>query len=469
LTADSLKIIVQKFGGTSVDSAEHRLEAARRVSETKARGLLPVVVVSAIGRAGEPYATDTLLEELRKVDPLVAPSPREQDLILACGEIISTVIMAQAVKALGHETIALTGGQAGIITDYSFGNARIVSIEPGYILYCLEQGKIPVVTGFQGVTERPSPRMHGAITTLGRGGSDTTASSLGYALGARAVEIYTDVDGVKTADPKLVPTARTLETVSYHAVSEMSHLGATVLNPRAAEIAMKHSIPLRVKSTFGDGEGTLIANLPRRSVAQLDEMDIVAAANSPRVAYFVFRVDHPGDLAVVEDEIYTILGDQHINVYLVSRGARSFAFAVRRTVRTYVEELLDALVVPVGVERKGGKGFCGRLYLFEVEGRTKTFEAQRQLLKKTGGLLETRVVKTKVEDNCAIVSLIAQTETSAPGILAQLARSMDRAGVEMLQLSTSPMSISCLVRDQEVGRAVSTLHRDFIEARWQPG
>lgn len=460
-----MKIIVQKFGGTSVDTVEHRSHAARRVSEAKDRGLSPVVVVSAIGRAGEPYATDTLLEELRNVDPLVAPSPREQDLIMACGEIISTVIMAQAIKTLGHETIALTGGQAGIITDYSFGNARIVAIEPGYILYCLEQGKIPVVTGFQGVTERPSPRMHGAITTLGRGGSDTTASALGYALGARAVEIYTDVDGVLTADPKLVSNACTLETVSYHAISEMSHLGATVLNPRAAEIAMEHSIPLRVKSTFGDGEGTLITSLPRRPAAEADEMDIVAATNSPQVSYFVFRADRPGDLAVIEDEIYTILGGQHINIYLVSRTETSFAFAVRRTVRSQVEELLDALVVPVGLERRPGKKACGRLYLFEVEGRTRTFEAQRELLKKTDALLETRIVKTSVEDNCAIVSLIAQTETTAPGILARLARSMDRAGVQMLQLANSPMSVSCLVRSQEVERAVRALHCDFVEAR----
>jgi aspartate kinase len=464
-----VKIIVQKFGGTSVDTAEHRAQAARRVSEAKARGLLPVVVVSAIGRAGEPYATDTLLEELRRVDPLVPPSPREQDLILACGEIISTVIIAQAIKSFGHETIALTGGQAGIITDYSFGNARIVSIEPGYILYCLEQGKIPVVAGFQGVTQRPSPRMHGAITTLGRGGSDTTASALGYALGARAVEIYTDVDGVLTADPKLVPEARTLESVSYHGISEMSHLGASVLNPRAAEIAMKHNIPLRVKSTFADGGGTLITSLPRREAVGIDEMEIFATTNSPQVSHYTFRVDHPGDLGVIEDEIYRILGDQHISVYLVSRGPRSFGFAVPRRVSGSVEELLDALVVPVGVERRRGKAACGRLYLFEVEGRTRTFEAQRDLLKRTDSLLETHTVKTSVGSNCAIVSLIAQTETSTPGILARLARSMDRAGVEMLQLANSPMSVSCLVRSQEVERAVRALHHDFIESRRRAG
>jgi aspartate kinase len=191
-----VKIWIQKFGGTSVDTDEHRLMAAKRVLAPLQEGYSVVVVVSAIGRAGAPYATDTLATELEAIDPIVAPRPREKDLMISCGEIISTVKVSHTLYTLGVDAVSLTGGQAGIVTDYEFGNARILSIDPGYILYSLEQGKTVVVTGFQGVTERPSPRMHGAITTLGRGGSDTTASALGVALGAEAVEIYTDVDGV---------------------------------------------------------------------------------------------------------------------------------------------------------------------------------------------------------------------------------------------------------------------------------
>ena len=212
-----MRVMVQKFGGTSVATDEARALAADRVAQAVEAGWNVVVVVSAIGRKGAPYATDTLLGLLNGVDPQVCPAPRESDLLLACGEVISTVIFAQTLRARGYETIALTGGQAGIVTDYEFTNARILEIQPAYLLQQLDAGRIVFVAGFQGATER------GAITTLGRGGSDTTASALGAAVKPHVehveVEIYTDVDGVKTADPRIVKDARTLTVASYAEVS----------------------------------------------------------------------------------------------------------------------------------------------------------------------------------------------------------------------------------------------------------
>ena len=203
-----MRIRVLKFGGTSVDTPEHRLMAARKVIQCIESGAKPVVVVSAIGRRGAPYATDTLVDLLTEIDPTIPPAPRERDLMMACGEIISTVVMAQTLRTLGYPTVALTGNQAGIITDDEFGNARILEINPEPVLRCLEQGWVPIVAGFQGVTRPDAIFARGSITTLGRGGSDTTAAALGAALRAEAVEIYTDVNGVRPPTPTSCPTRR---------------------------------------------------------------------------------------------------------------------------------------------------------------------------------------------------------------------------------------------------------------------
>ena len=254
------KVLVQKFGGTSVDTDEHRQMAARKVLAARDAGYDPVVVVSAIGRRGAPYATDTLVQELKQIDPTAPPNPRELDMMMACGELISTAVMASTLQSMGSESLAISGGQAGIITDGEYGNARILSINPHSIWKAIERGQIPVVCGFQGVTSVTEEAEHGSITTLGRGGSDTTAAALGAALDACGVEIYTDVNGVKTADPDMVANAKTLPICTYAEVAEMAHLGAKVVHPRAAEIAMHYGIPLWVKSTFTEDPGTLIAS-----------------------------------------------------------------------------------------------------------------------------------------------------------------------------------------------------------------
>jgi len=235
-----MRIVVQKFGGTSVHTRELREKAAMKVKEAYEEGFTPVVVVSAMGRKGAPYATDTLItlaqEEFPEIDA------RNLDLLLSCGEIISSVIMVQALRRVGLRAVALTGGQAGIITNRSFGDATVLRVEPDRIIKYLKDGYVAVVAGFQGVTE------DGEITTLGRGGSDTTAVVLGVALQADYVDIFTDVEGVMTADPRIVPEAQILRGLTYTEAAEIVQQGAKVIHHKAMDVAREYRIPIRVRS-----------------------------------------------------------------------------------------------------------------------------------------------------------------------------------------------------------------------------
>jgi aspartate kinase len=453
-----VKILVQKFGGTSVDSEEHRALAAGKVVRAVQAGWSVVVVVSAIGRAGAPYATDTLVGTLKNVDPSVPPAPREMDLMMACGEIISTVVLAQTLRALGHDTVALTGGQAGIQTDYDFGNARILSIDPAYIVRMLEQGKVVLVAGFQGVTT------FGAITTLGRGGSDTTASALGAALkphaAAVAVEIYTDVDGVKTADPRLVPEARTLAAASYEEVSEMAHQGAKVVHPRAAEIANQYRIPLWVKSTFEDKAGTLIA-----AGEDLDEtvrLRVTGVTHTGRIIYLRFEMptDDESDRAQIELEIYRMLENEAIPIYLTSTGGCAFSFAVVREHLPRLRELFDGLVVPVDLGPRARAPY-GRVYVLGVGRGQKAYEAQRALLGSAARFVEVHAVEADVTESCTMLSIIASRFTGVPGVMALILETLAGAGVPVFQTADSAYSISVLVPEADTQKAACALHEVF--------
>jgi len=220
-----MKTIVQKFGGSSLATLELRETAASRVLEARQRGALPVVVCSALGRAPEPYATDSLLAFLGP-----ARNGPNRDLLLSCGETIACAVFAELLTYLGAEAQAMTGGQAGVITDDAFGDAKILRVEPGNIVALLERGIIPVITGFQGVTEG------GALTTLGRGGSDLSAIALGDALGSAWVEIFTDVSGVMTGDPRRIAGAHTIDRVNYAEMVELAADGAKVMHAKAAEL-----------------------------------------------------------------------------------------------------------------------------------------------------------------------------------------------------------------------------------------
>lgn len=453
-----MKALVQKFGGTSVDTADHRERAAGKVIAARDAGFNPVVVVSAIGRRGAPYATDTLVDELRRIDPTQPPNPREMDMMMACGEIISTAVMAATLQSLGCPAIALSGGQAGIITDGEYGNARILSIHPHSIRKAIERGQIPVVCGFQGVTSVTEESEHGSITTLGRGGSDTTASALGAALGAAGVEIYTDVDGVKSADPDMVPNARTLDVCTYEEVAEIAHQGAKVIHPRAAEIAMDYGIPLWVKSTFSDLPGTRICG--DDDVPEEMRRRVTGVTHTGKLAFIRLDIANEAQKPFVEQEVYRLMARADVNILLVTFSATGFSFAVDRSVYPIARDLLDGMVVPVGIETHGtSRGAC---YIFKfAEGQDLAYRNQRPLLKPLESLFDIVDVPASALENGTIVSVIASRHRQVPGVMAAIFETLTQAAIPIHQVADSDMSISCLVPENEAARAVRLLHDRF--------
>jgi aspartate kinase len=402
-----MRIIVQKFGGTSVATPEGRLLVADRVERAVREGFATVVVVSAMGRQGEPYATDTLIQLANAACPELAP--REMDLLLSCGEILSSVVMAGTLKARGLPAHAVAGGQAGIITDDTFGNAQILKVDPTPLIKRLQAGQVAVVAGFQGCTQT------GEVTTLGRGGSDTTASALGGALKAEVVEIYTDVDGVKTADPRLVPDARTLTVTTYDEIAQMAHYGAKVVHPRAVEIAMQHRVPLRIKSTFADGPGTLITYSVEAAGTAWSELH----SDSP-----VTGVTHVTGLA----QVSVTLGE----------GAP----AVRPLFRTLADAGISVDLINLS---PGNASFC------IAERKAERAEA---LLRAIGLEPATQLGRAKV-------SVVGSAMRGRPGVMATVVEGLTGAGVAIFQTADSHVTISCLVAAAQLRTAVQALHDAF--------
>ncbi|MBL8065444.1 MAG: aspartate kinase [Chthonomonadaceae bacterium] len=441
-----MKAVVMKFGGTSVQTREARHTAALKVISCREQGFWPVVVVSAIGRKGEPYATDTLISLLRDIDATVSPDPRELDLLMACGEILSSVVFAHTLKTLGHNAISLRGGQAGIRTDGVYGNARILAINPLGIREAVNRGLIPVVCGFQGVWVQGG--LPGAeLTTLGRGGSDTTASGLGAALNAERVEIFTDVDGVKTADPRIVAGAPTLRKVTYDEVAEVAHLGAKVVHPRAAEIAMRFNCPLWVKNTFSDDEGTEIVpkdDFPGRRVT--------GVTHSGKLVFVQFPLDvvlqnHRVGFAA---KVYEILARHAINLYMINLSPDSIGFAVERDQYSTVVDIFDGLVVPMGLEA---------IYMTQVGAEpSEGAGSQIDLLEPLGTVTS---VPMKVTEGCTMVSVVGHDYMQQPGVFLDVMERFEQAQVPVLQTSDSDYSLSCLVPESELVKAVKILHEGF--------
>jgi len=446
-----MRIKVMKFGGTSVASAEARMTSAMKVISAKEQGFRPVVVVSAIGRKGAPYATDTLINVLREIDPNVEPDPRELDLLVACGEILSAVIFAHTLKTLGHPAQAFRGGQAGIRTDGVYGNARIVGINPVSLHKSLGAGNIPVVCGFQGVYVPGDGAPGGELTTLGRGGSDTTGAAIGAALQAEAVEIFTDVDGIKTADPDAVKHAPTLRKVTYDEVAEIAHLGAKVVHPRAAEIAMNYGIPLWVKNTFTDDEGTEIVNRE-----QFPGRRVTGVTHTGKLVYLQFDLTNVDDSerAVLEQRVYETMARYAINLFMLNLSPSSTGFAVPRGQYPIVEDVLDGLVVPC----KMVDG-CQRVYLFQIgQHASREVETQAKLLEPLG---EVRRVIAQLTEGCTMVSLVGHEYMQQPGVFLAVLRTLAEGQVTVLQTSDSDYSLSALVPEAETNRAVRLLHERF--------
>lgn len=407
-----MRFLVQKFGGTSVATPAQRAKAVAKVLEAKAQGYAPVVVVSAMGRMGEPYATDTLIELIRNIRREV--DWREQDLLLSCGEVISTIVMAQTLRAAGCQAVGLTGAQAGIITDDNFGNTSILEVRPERVTRHASEGKVVVVAGFQGVTRS------GEVTTLGRGGSDTTAAALGVALGAEAIEIYTDVDGVMTADPRVVPGARSLRAVTYREVAEMAYLGAKVVHPRAVEIAMEGGVPIRIKSTFSEAPGTLVTDAGKSPGAGMTiRSDKVATGVAHLMNVAQIRIDASTDVndSGAAHRIFRALADAGISVDLINVFPELVCFTVTEDV---VEKALEVLAD------------------LKLEGTT-----------------------VRAMRGCAKVSVVGAGMRGVPGVMARVVEALAHANVRIYQTSDSHTSISCLVKKEDMQRAMRELHAKF--------
>lgn len=407
---DNLRILVQKYGGTSLANPERRAQVAAKISEAVSQGYSPIIVVSAIGRSGDPYATDTFI---KMVSTIYSEVPkREMDLIMSCGEVISGTIMVSTLQGLGLEAVLLTGGQAGVITNDSYGDARIIRIDPKNILAQLTEGKVVIVTGFQGVTE------DGQVTTLGRGGSDTTAAAIGVALNAEAVDIYTDVEGIMTADPRIVEDAKILDVVTYNDICHLAHQGAKVIHPRAVEIAMQKNIPLRVKCTFKDTPGTLVTNcqpdMEEGSDAIRDRI-ITGIAHTPNVTQIKISItDEEENKTQAVKKIFKGMALADISVDFISVQPENVLYTVR-------DEIADRAV---------------------------------NILKNMGFEPETL-------SSCAKVALVGGGIADVPGVMANMVEALSESGVKILQSADSHTTIWVLVKKEQMVPAVQSLHRKF--------
>ena len=398
-------LIVQKYGGSSVADAQKIRRVARRVVETAKAGHGVVVVVSAMGKT-----TDGLIRLAQKITP--KPPEREMDMLLATGEQVSIALLAMAIDALGHKARSFTGEQAGIRTDAAHTRARIVGIDGDKVRRALDDGYVAIVAGFQGVTEEDN------ITTLGRGGSDLTAVALAATLGADVCEIYTDVDGVYTADPNIVPEARKRDRISYDEMLEMASLGAKVLQSRSVEFAKKYGVPVHVRSTFKSDPGTLVT----REDPNMEAVVVTGIAHDRGQAKVTIRgvPDRPGIAA----QVFGTVSDHGIVVDMivqnVSRdGLSDISFTVPRADRPTVVATLEEVATKIGAE------------------------------------------SVTYDDRIAKVSIVGVGMRSHSGVAARMFRALSREGVNIHMISTSEIAVSCVIEDKYVELAVRALHDTF--------
>ena len=400
-----MALVVQKYGGTSVGDAERIKRVAERIS---ARGLLGdrlVVVVSAMGDT-----TDELIALARQMTD--EPEERELDLLLSTGEIVTSTLLSMALKHAGHPAVALSGAQAGIGTDKRYGRARILKMDPKRVEHELEAGRTVVVAGFQGISEEME------ITTLGRGASDTTAVALAAALKAERAEIYTDVEGIYTADPRLVPEARKWPEISYEEMLELAAYGATVMHPRAVELGAIQRVPIYVASSFSDAPGTLIHGGPFME----QHNKVLGIAQDTDVARITIRgvPDQPGIAAT----LFEPLGDHGISVDTIVQNAS-------------VERLTDL-----------------------------TFTVSRSDLSRALEIVRPVAIEIAAPDvladtHLAKVSIVGAGMTSAAGYAGRMFRTLFEAGINIELITTSEIRITCLIDENQVKEAVRALHKAF--------
>jgi aspartate kinase len=404
-------LIVQKFGGSSVADAEGMKRVANRIVATKKAGHQVVVVVSAMGDT-----TDELIDLANQVSPL--PNGRELDMLLTAGERISMALLAMAIANLGHEARSFTGSQAGIITTSAHGRARVIDVTPGRIQEALKEGAIAIVAGFQGVSQDTND-----ITTLGRGGSDTTAVALAAALEADVCEIYTDVDGIFSADPRIVPTARKLNTVTYEEMLELAASGAKVLHLRCVEYARRYDLPIHVRSSFSNKEGTWVVK-DHPEGGEMEQAIIAGIAHDKSEAKITI-VGVP-DRTGVAARIFQTIADADINVDMIVQNVSAAATGLTDISFT----------------------------LPKTEGANAT-----SVLNKIQG--EIGFQSIQYDDQIGKLSLIGAGMRSHPGVTATFFACLSEAGVNIEMISTSEIRISIVCRASDLEKGVRSAHTAF--------
>jgi aspartate kinase len=398
-------LVVQKYGGTSVGDPERIKRVARRVVAAAEAGREVCVVVSAMGST-----TDELVALSRAVSP--RPHPREQDMLLTAGEQISIALLSMAIIDLGRDAISFTGSQAGIVTDASHGRARIVEVGAQRVREALAAGRIAIVAGFQGISAEAD------VTTLGRGGSDTTAVALAAALDADVCEIYTDVDGVFTADPRIVPSARKLDALSYEEMLELAASGARVLVLRSVEYARNHGVPIHVRSSFTDEPGTWVTR--EEDVLERAIISGIASDGGEAKVTIVHVPDRPG----IAGRVFRPLADAGIHIDMIvqnvsAAGHTDISFTLPGDDLAAAQPILDAIAAEVDA---------------------------------AGVVCDPDIGK---------VSLVGAGMRSHPGVAADMFEALAEAGINIEIISTSSIRISCVVRADELDRAVQVVHERF--------
>ncbi len=390
-----------------MSTPDKREKVIKCVNESLDQGYHVVVVVSAMGRQGDPYATDTL--KSLALDEYPDISLRELDLVMSCGETISAVVMAAALSNRGISSCAVTGLQAGFITDGHYSEAEVVDCQPARLKDMLQAGKVPVVAGFQGAD------VSGEINTLGRGGSDTSAVILGAAMDAEKVEIYTDVSGIMTADPNLLKEAKVIQQITYGEVCQLAYEGARVIHPRAVEVAMRNNVSVVVKNPDNSGPGTLItgeSSLRDGNYSTRGRRAVTGIAHSTDLVQFIIRFNAPDSAR--ELEMFQAIGEAGVNIDLISVFPDINAFIVKKEHSYKVESILKSLDMPYHMEK-----------------------------------------------DCAKVSVVGVGMHSMPGVMARVVKALNEQNVEILQSGDSNITISLLLKQEDLPLAVKTLHDNF--------
>jgi aspartate kinase len=400
-----MALVVQKYGGSSVGSPDRLMAVARRLIAAKERGDRVVAVVSAMGDV-----TDELLAKALAISS--DPPEREMDMLLATGEQVTIALLAMAIDTLGHQAVSLTGAQAGIVSDSVHTRARIQEVRTGRVMNALDSGHIVIVAGFQGLTP------DGEITTLGRGGSDTTAVAVAAGLSADVCEIYTDVDGVFTADPRVEPAAAKIDLISYDEMLEMAATGARVLQLRSVEFARNHGVVIHVRSSFNDREGTIV----KEADESMEQAIISGVTHDTSEAKVTVRdvPDRPG----VAAEVFGRLADANVNIDMI------------------IQNVSEAGTTDIS-------------FTTPKDDLARATKAVREVVAELGAR------EWSVDESIAKVSLVGAGMKTHPGVAALMFRTLADAGVNLDMISTSAIRISCVIAADQVDTAVRALHAAF--------